>query len=638
VRAFLICYVSAPHANGARLRHLPAWCIIKFMGARLAGRFACFLLPVLIFAQPPKKKITRAADVPQFQYSISGKVEDLVRSEQAFSPFAAQVRINVESVLRDYEIDDAATKRDLLSTLVALDILEGHDHAARQRLDEIKALEEKPAAKALSGLITRSILDARRASGDRNSPAYRKALYAAVMRALDDLPFDVVQNDLKSTKASVEIVSEALLVGEIQASIDPVVAKTGGLSSDLAHGLPGLRLYLVERIPLKETLNEALSAYLSAHAKTKQDIWAAREVTLEPGRNYQPVTVAVWDSGVDFAIFRDRVLKNSEGQPAVLAYDIESRKTTGNLFPLNAAQSARYPEAKQELKGFSDLQANVDSPESTEVKQTLSKLKPDQVKPFIEELSLFSIYAHGTHVAGILTAGNPYARLVAGRITFDWKMIPDPCPSRELADRGADAIHDYVDFFKRNQVRVVNMSWGASVKEYEDDMEKCAIGKDVEERKKTAREWYEVEKNALEKAMLSAPGILFVAAAGNANADSSFEEAIPAALKVPNLLTVGAVDKAGDEASFTSYGPTVVVDANGYEVESYIPGGDRLKMSGTSMASPNVANLAAKILVVNPKLTPPQVIEIIRKTAEKTADGRRNLIDPKKAIAAAQNM
>jgi len=85
-------------------------------------------------------------------------------------------------------------------------------------------------------------------------------------------------------------------------------------------------------------------------------------------------------------------------------------------------------------------------------------------------------------------------------------------------------------------------------------------------------------------------------------------------------------------------GPTVVVDANGYEVESYIPGGDRLKMSGTSMASPNVANLAAKILTVNPKLTPVQVIDVIRKTAEKTADGRRNLIDPKKAMAAAQAM
>jgi subtilisin family serine protease len=593
---------------------------------------------VLLFAQPPKKKITRAADVPEFQYSINGKVEDLIRSEQAFRPFAAQVRKNVESVLRDYEIDDAATKRGLLATLVALDILEGHDDAARARLDEIQALEEKPAAKALSGLMTRAILDAHRESGDRNSPAYRRAVYAAVTRALDGLPFDVVQNDLKSTKAGIEIASEALLIGQVQAGLDPVVEKTGGLSSDLAHALPGLRLMLVERIPLKDTLNEALGAYLSAHAKEKKDIWAAREVTLAAGGKYQPVNVAVWDSGVDLAIFRDRVLKNSAGQPEVLAYDIDSRKTTGNLYPLDAAQLRRFSEAKREMKGLSDLQANLESPEATELKQALAKLKPDQVKPFIEELNLFGIYAHGTHVAGILTAGNPYARLVAGRITFDWKMIPDPCPSRAQTDRDAAAAQDYVDFFKRNNVRVVNMSWGGSVKDYEDGMEKCAMGKDVEERKKTAREWFEIEKNALQNAMLSAPEILFVAAAGNSNGDSSFAEAIPAALKVPNLLTVGAVDKAGDEASFTSYGPTVVVDANGYEVESYIPGGDRLKMSGTSMASPNVANLAAKILVVNPKLTPPQVIDIIRKTAEKTADGRRNLIDPKKAVAAAQAM
>jgi hypothetical protein len=66
------------------------------------------------------------------------------------------------------------------------------------------------------------------------------------------------------------------------------------------------------------------------------------------------------------------------------------------------------------------------------LKQSIAKLKPDQVKPFMEEISLFGDYAHGTHVAGILTAGNPYARLVVGRITFDSKMIPDPCPSRAL--------------------------------------------------------------------------------------------------------------------------------------------------------------------------------------------------------------
>jgi subtilisin family serine protease len=596
---------------------------------------AFLLVPVLLLGQAPKKKIIRAADVPEFQYAISGKVEDVVKSEQAFRPFAAQVRKNVESVLRDYEIEDAATKRGLLGTLAALDLLDGRDDACLTRLDEIRALEEKPSAKAMSGMTSRAILEARRVTHDRSSPEYRKAIYAAVSRALEAMPFEVVQNDVKSGKASVEIASESLLVGQLRAAFDPVVQKTGGLSSDMAHGLPNVRLMLVERIPLRDTLNEALGTYLAAHTKEKKDIWAERQVTLEPGKSYKPVNVAVWDSGVDLAIFKDQVVKDASGKPAVIAYDIAAHKTTGNLYPLNAEQASRFPQVKKELKGLSDLQANVESPEATELRQAIGKLKPDEVKPFLEELSLFSTYAHGTHVAGILLAGNPYARVLAGRLTFDYKMIPDPCPSREQTEREAAAAGDYVDFFKKNQVRVVNMSWGGSVKEFEGGMEKCAIGKNTEERKQLARELFEIEKSALERAMRSAPEILFVAAAGNANADSTFDETIPASLQLPNLLTAGAVDKAGDEAGFTSYGPTVVVHANGFEVESYVPGGDRLKMSGTSMASPNVANLAAKILVVNPKLTPPQVIDAIRKTAEKTADGRRTLVNPKKAIAAA---
>ena len=127
-----------------------------------------------------------------------------------------------------------------------------------------------------------------------------------------------------------------------------------------------------------------------------------------------------------------------------------------------------------------------------------------------------------------------------------------------------------------------------------------------------------------------------MAAAGNSNADAAFEEAIPADIVLPNLLTVGAVDMAGDEAPFTSYGPTVKAHANGYQVESYLPGGDRVAFSGTSMASPQVAGLAAKMLAVNPKLTPPEVIAIIQKTLDKTADGRRFLVHPAKAVAAAQ--
>jgi subtilisin family serine protease len=54
------------------------------------------------------------------------------------------------------------------------------------------------------------------------------------------------------------------------------------------------------------------------------------------------------------------------------------------------------------------------------------------------------------------------------------------------------------------------------------------------------------------------------------------------------------------------------------------------------MASPQVANLAGKMLAVNPKLTPPQVIAIIVATANKTPDGRRTLVNPAKALDAAR--
>jgi subtilisin family serine protease len=254
----------------------------------------------------------------------------------------------------------------------------------------------------------------------------------------------------------------------------------------------------------------------------------------------------------------------------------------------------------------------------------------------IEEIGLTGNYLHGTHVAGIAMQGNPYAQLVVSRIEFDYHLLPDPCPSRELSEKNSRNLQSYVDFMKKEGVRVVNMSFGGTLKDYETELELCNAGKTVEDRKAMAREYFDRENAAFKAAMASAPEILFVTAAGNANSDSSFNETTPAGIVLPNLIAVGAVDKAGDEAPFTSYGPTVKVHANGYQVESYIPGGERMAMSGTSMSSPQVANLAAKMLAVNPKLKPADVIAIIVQTAEKTADGRRTLIHPAKAIATAQ--
>ena len=305
--------------------------------------------------------------------------------------------------------------------------------------------------------------------------------------------------------------------------------------------------------------------------------------------------------------------------------------------PIPKEIAGRLPAMKSRLKGFSDLQSNIDSPEATEVKAYFGGMKPEEYKAAIEEIGLAGNYIHGTHVAGIAAAGNPYARLAVARIEFDWHLVPDPCPTPELVAKGAANAQAYVDFFKRHQVRVVNMSWGGSVKGYEQALELCGIGKDPEERKTIARGYFETGRAALERAIRSAPGILFVAAAGNDNADATFAEDIPAGIDAANLLTVGAVDRAGDEASFTSYGKTVVAHANGYQVESVIPGGEKLAESGTSMAAPQAANLAAKMLAVNPKLAPTDVIAIIRSTVEKTPDGRRMLLHPAKAVEAARS-
>ena len=582
-----------------------------------------------------KPRIEKAADLPRFTYKIDGSVEDVIRDDAKFRRFAADVRRDAESVLSGYQIDDRATLRQIEGELTQLDYLDGNLDSALKRAARVRELQEKPADKLMSGLQLRAMVGAQHKVGNRTSDAYRAETGRLIDADLAQMPYDVVQNEVKEAKASAEIASEALTLGYARTVVQPTVDKAGSLSSDLAPILVSARYRLTASLPLKATLIETYSRYLAAHKVDKPDIWAARDVQLAPGKALATVNVAVWDGGLDTSLFENRIVKDAN-QPAVIAFDRYAKPAAGALQPIPAELQNRIPQMKSRLKGFSDLQSNIDSPEASEVKQYLSSLKPEEYKPAFEELGLAGNWMHGTHVAGITMAGNPYARLVTARIEFDWHMLPDPCPTRELAERDARNQQAYVDFFKQHGVRVVNMSWGGSVKGIEEQLELCNIGSGPDERKKIARDYFEIQKDALTKAFASAPAILFVTAAGNSNEDASFVEDIPAGIALPNLLTVGAVDKAGDEASFTSYGPTVVVHANGYQVESVIPGGDKLAESGTSMASPQVANLAAKILAVNPKLKPEEVIRLIRGTADKTADGRRTLVNPKKAVQAAE--
>lgn len=584
----------------------------------------------------PRQRVERAADLPRFSYPVSGTVENLVRDDAAFAAFARDLRRDTESVLAQYEIADKSVERQLLTVVALLDYLEGKFDDALKRTAQIRALQEKPSDKLLSGMQARAMIAASNSIPDRSSPAWRKAVSDAMAAELKGMPYEVIANDVKGAKARMETAGETLILGGVREVLQPTVAKTGSLSSDLAPRVVFARNGLLVNLPLKSTIIDTYATYLAANKVDKPAIWPTRDVALAPGYQFAPVRIAVWDSGVDTAIFSKQLVRDSAGKPAVIAFDKFSNPTTGDLIPISSEFQSRLPRMRARTKGFSDLRSNVDSPEATEVKQYLSSLKPDEYKSAIEEISLASNYGHGTHVGGIAMAGNPYANLVVARIEFNSKMLPEPCPSPELAERDAKAMQAYVDFLKANQVRVVNMSWSGNVRGLEQGLEMCGVGKDPAERKATARKYFDMQKDAMQRAFQGAPDILFVAAAGNSNVDASFNESLPAGLSLPNMITVGAVDHAGEEAAFTSYGPTVVVHANGYQVDSYMPGGERVPLSGTSMSAPQVTNLAGKILAVNPRLKPAQVIAIIRETAEKSPDGRRTLIHPANAVAMAQ--
>ena len=590
------------------------------------------------FAQSPAKKIVKTEnDLPRFNYPIAGTATELLNSDDAtFKVFADKVRADVDSVLNDYDIQDRGTLRSLLGVRLTLQVLAGdQDKAALETMDTIRNLEDKPDAKMLSGLRVTAMLDAHTATGQVSGPAFEQAFAKAYAAKLQPLPWAIVGNRIKEAKSSAEIVSAALVLGSVQAGIEPALAKTHQLSNDLAWGLISNRFVLKFIIPLKAVTVAVLSQEVAANNVQKADIWEAREITLTDANKLTPVRVAIWDSGSDLALFPGRTYTDpnpaAEGDPHDIAFDLMGLPTHGYLLPLDAKQQELYPSMRGELKGLSDLQLSIDSPEASALKKKLGSMSSADIPTFLEQLNFFGDYSHGTHVAGIASRGNPAIRLAVGRITFDWHNIP-MAPSEELSRRAAADSQAYVDWFRSNHIRVINMSWGGGPEDYETALEKNGMGKDAADRKAIANKLFAIERDGLYNALKSAPEILFICAAGNADSNSSFNEMIPSSFVLPNLLTVGAVDQAGDEASFTSYGPTVLVDANGYQVESVLPGGDKVRFSGTSMASPNTVNLAAKLIALDSGLTPEQTIHLIIGGATTSEDGRRHNIDEKHSV------
>jgi subtilisin family serine protease len=391
---------------------------------------------------------------------------------------------------------------------------------------------------------------------------------------------------------------------------------------------------------------QQLREFIAAHHVEKRDIWAERTVTFTDNDRLTPTVIAIWDVGVDPSVFSGRMWintkeipnngKDDDGNGYIddvygIGWDWYGNKNVGPLRQLHISQ-AEIDTYKHYSKGFNDLEASLETPESTEARKKLSTLGKNEVKPFMEGLELYGLYAHGTHVSGIALAGNPACRVLV--IRNDWpEQTPPPPPNQDWAQGWSAMLRDSVHYLRDHGARAVNMSWGISAQEIEDDMEASGSGGTVEERHATAERYFRMLNDSFVEAIKSAPNVLFIASAGNSNSDARFEQDIPAAFDLPNIMTVGAVDKAGDEASFTSFGK-VDVYSNGYEVDSVLPGGDYQSWSGTSMAAPQVTNLAAKLLAKHPQLTAVQIKKLIVDGAdEKIITGRKiRLLNEKRSF------
>ena len=126
-------------------------------------------------------------------------------------------------------------------------------------------------------------------------------------------------------------------------------------------------------------------------------------------------------------------------------------------------------------------------------------------------------------------------------------------------------------------------------------------------------------------------GILFVAAAGNSNANNDSGSYYPANYQCTTtstgaprgwdcMVTVAAIDAAGARASFSSYGATMVdLGAPGVGVTSTLPGGSYGAYSGTSMATPHVSGAVALCASMSPAMTASELRAAVLGSAAPTA-------------------
>lgn len=113
---------------------------------------------------------------------------------------------------------------------------------------------------------------------------------------------------------------------------------------------------------------------------------------------------------------------------------------------------------------------------------------------------------------------------------------------------------------------------------------------------------------------------LFVAAAGNSNKNIDIYKAYPASYDLDNIIAVAATTQTDLRASYSSYGATSVdLGAPGSNIKSTTLNGKYVYLSGTSMATPHVAGVAALLYSLHPAFSYEDVKEIIMASVDTVA-------------------
>ena len=208
-------------------------------------------------------------------------------------------------------------------------------------------------------------------------------------------------------------------------------------------------------------------------------------------------------------------------------------------------------------------------------------------------MNVMDTHNHGTHVSGSIAAIQNNNTGIAGIASNAKIMAIRTVPNRS-DETDVDVTEAFI-YAAKNGAKIINCSFGKSHNE-RGMMVRDAINHIGEEY-----------------------GVLVVAAAGNSMRNIDMYPAYPASFDSENLLVVASTTSQGGFSYFTNYGlEGVDVAGQGSSILSTIVGNRYTNMSGTSMASPNVAGVAAEVLANYPDLRPEELKEILMESSYQT--------------------